>query len=101
MCYSARSLTASVSTGVTIVEGHIDLCLCLSVLPGFLGSNLVAQNVVNHLGHDGALSYFTGLVSRPPLSRNVFMFSDPSFPPDPKPEEQTAMPLSLERHPLL
>ncbi|KAF9788434.1 hypothetical protein BJ322DRAFT_632612 [Thelephora terrestris] len=48
--------------GVTIVEGHIDLCLCLSVLPGFLGSNLVAQNVVNHLGHDGALSYFTGLI---------------------------------------
>lgn len=52
------------SAGINILAGHINLCLCLSVLPGFLNSNPVAQNCVNHLGAGGALNYFTNLVSK-------------------------------------
>ena len=50
--------------------GHLNLCLCLSVLPGFLSSNSVARTVVDRLGPGGARDYFTKLVSRISLTRS-------------------------------
>ena len=54
---------ASHSVGVNVPAGHLNLCLCLSALPGFLDSNPVAKNVINGVGRDNAHDYFAGLVS--------------------------------------
>lgn len=50
--------------GLNILAGHLDVCLCLSALPGFLDSHPVAKKVINRIGRDDACDYFTGLVSR-------------------------------------
>ena len=62
-CCYPRSLIASGLVGIHILGGHLDICLCLSVLPGFLDNHPVAKKVVNGVGRDKACDYFTGLVS--------------------------------------
>jgi len=61
--HNPRNLTTSDSAGRNIVAGHLNLCLCLSLLPGFLDSHPVARKVVDGVGRDGARDYFAGLVS--------------------------------------
>lgn len=53
--------------GVPLIEGHIDLCLCLSVLPDFVKTNDVAQKVVQRLGSESsAHDYFAELINKQP-----------------------------------
>ena len=65
MCHDQRGLTGSDPAGQNLIAGHLDVCLCLSVLPGFLDSHPVAKKVVDGVGRDGARDYFSGLVSKP------------------------------------
>lgn len=69
-CHSLRGLTNSDPAGHNIVAGHLSVCLCISVLSGFLDSHPVAKKVVDGAGRNNALNYFTNLVSSP-----LFTFS--------------------------
>ncbi|KAF9652487.1 hypothetical protein BDM02DRAFT_3075260, partial [Thelephora ganbajun] len=50
------------SLGHNIITGHLNLCLCLSVLPGFLDSHPMARKVIDGIGRDRARDYFAGLI---------------------------------------
>lgn len=63
------SLIAFDFIGLNILAGHLDICLCLSLLPDFLKSNSVAGTVTDYLGPDDAHDYFTKLVSRSSFQR--------------------------------
>ncbi|KZV69608.1 hypothetical protein PENSPDRAFT_753248 [Peniophora sp. CONT] len=41
--------------GKPLITGHIDVCLCLSVLPGFVKSDPACQAAAQHIGHEGVL----------------------------------------------
>jgi len=52
--------------GKPLVAGHVELCLCVSVLPDFIRSNSVGQNVVRYLGEAPAQDFFTNLINSQP-----------------------------------
>lgn len=67
-CHFARGLS-NPFIDIHILAGHIKLCLCLSILPGFLDSHPVAKKVIDKYGRDDARNYFAGIVSRSLSSR--------------------------------
>ena len=61
-------------TGAVLVLGHIDVCLCLSVILDFVASDPTCQKGAQHVGNDGVASILQNHVSPTPL---------PSMPADP------------------
>ena len=51
------------SSGLPLVAGHIDVCLCVSLIPDFIQANAVAQAAVNLVGVAKVTALLEGLVS--------------------------------------
>ena len=64
-CHDLWRLTGCVSVGQVFGAGHLELCLCLSVIADFMQSNPTGKKVCDQLGEDKAHDYFSNLVSRP------------------------------------
>jgi len=61
---AALDVDVHVNLGRTdLLAGHINICLCISVLHNFLDSHPVAKKVINGVGRDKACDYFTDLVN--------------------------------------
>ncbi|THG92847.1 hypothetical protein EW026_g8203 [Hermanssonia centrifuga] len=49
--------------GKPLILGHVDICLCLSLLPNFCLENTIGQAAALLLGQDGAVDLFQNLIN--------------------------------------
>lgn len=53
------------SAGKPLVAGHLDVCICVSLIPEFIKANVVAQTAVNLLGVAKVTALIEALVRLP------------------------------------
>ncbi|THH26726.1 hypothetical protein EUX98_g7464 [Antrodiella citrinella] len=59
-------LSEIIQDGKALVAGHLDVCLCVSLIPDFIKVNVVAQTAVNLLGVAKVSALIEGLINDDP-----------------------------------
>ena len=59
-------------TGKALVAGHLDVCLCVSLIPDFIKVNAACQTAVNLIGVAKVTALIEGLV-RPCISSSRYL----------------------------